>query len=66
MIVIPFNTHSHAHTQAELRDLIATAKHMEIIDFDDHLNDVSKGWLQPILLKTGNQDKGKKPLEVYP
>mmetsp|Transcript_46661 Transcript_46661/g.113622 ORF Transcript_46661/g.113622 Transcript_46661/m.113622 type:complete len:230 (+) Transcript_46661:21-710(+) len=50
-------------TQAELRDMIAKLKHQEVIDFDDHLNDVAKGWLPPLLKGKGAEKKGG---ESYP
>eukprot|EP00284_Hemiselmis_tepida_P003659 CAMPEP_0174949108 /NCGR_PEP_ID=MMETSP1355-20121228/90696_1 /TAXON_ID=464990 /ORGANISM="Hemiselmis tepida, Strain CCMP443" /LENGTH=217 /DNA_ID=CAMNT_0016196649 /DNA_START=73 /DNA_END=722 /DNA_ORIENTATION=+ len=39
--------------QNTLCDEIAFAHHLDIVDFDDHLNDTSKGWLQPILVELG-------------
>uniref|UniRef100_A0A6U2FEE5 MPN domain-containing protein n=1 Tax=Hemiselmis andersenii TaxID=464988 RepID=A0A6U2FEE5_HEMAN len=52
--------------QNTLCDEIAFAHHLDIVDFDDHLKDTSKGWLQPLLVEQGKEEGFSKCAEKYP
>mmetsp|Transcript_29201 Transcript_29201/g.57125 ORF Transcript_29201/g.57125 Transcript_29201/m.57125 type:complete len:232 (+) Transcript_29201:89-784(+) len=58
---------SSGNTQNILCDQIAYARHLDVVDFDDHLNDTSKGWLQPLMvLEDASVGDLSKCAEKYP